>query len=75
MGLPGPGRGRWDAGWVTVSAPPLLLLAECKLPAWPLFWGVTERAKDSWLPSSLSLGGLLGPSSWVWIRAAGRGGL
>lgn len=71
LGLPG--RGLWGVGWVTVSAPPLLLLAEWKLPTGPLLCSVTGRVKDSWLPSSLSFGSLLVPSSWVWIRAAGRG--
>lgn len=73
LGLRGPGGGLWGGGWGAVSALPLLLLDESTLSAWPLFWGVPEWVRDSWLPRSGSLGSLLALSSWVWIRAAGRG--
>lgn len=73
LGALSPGLGLWGMDCATVSILPLLLLPESKWATLPLFWGVPEYAEDSWLVRSLSLGSFLVLSSWVWIRAAGRG--
>lgn len=75
MARSSPGRGTPGRAGLAASARPLLLLLlpEAQLAARLLFLGVAERAEDRGLLRSLSLGGLLVPPSWVWIRAAGRG--
>lgn len=62
-------------GRATVSIRPLLLLSESKLTAWPSFWGVAERVRDSWLPRSLPSGSLMALSPRVWMCAADEGEL
>lgn len=57
---------------MAVSPRPPLLLGESTLTAWPLSWGVPKGVRGGWLLGSPSWGSLVGPSSWVWIRAAGK---